>query len=134
MNGSGDLSLVDASSGAADLITVTLDASSNEFVVTSPDSVLTDGIGSTPATERRIPAASVTGGLNADLGDGDDRLDISAISLSATVTGGAAADELIVIDPTAAEFDGGDGSDQLVLQGARQLCRSKHRLRSGWTN
>ncbi|GEM_PF-3400530 len=118
VNGSGDLSLVDASSGAADLITVTLDASSNEFVVTSPDSVLTDGIGSTPATERRIPAASVTGGLNADLGDGDDRLDISAISLSATVTGGAAADELIVIDPTAAEFDGGDGSDQLVLQGA----------------
>ena len=118
VDASGNLSLVDISSGGgSDDLTVTLDTETSEFVVTSPDFELTDGMGQIPSDTFRVPAASVTGGLTASLGGGDDRLDLSGISLSSTVNGGAADDEVIVSDPLLLTFDGDTGRDTLTFPG-----------------
>jgi Ca2+-binding RTX toxin-like protein len=91
----GVLQINDVSGGSLSAdITVTLDTGSNEFVVTSPASVLITG-SSAPMTEVRVSATTVTGGLLANLGLGDDRLDASSLLIPVTLNGGSGNDTLI---------------------------------------
>ncbi len=102
---SGKLVITDISDAAVD-VAVTLDTGKSEYVVVSR----TDGV----ATDTfRVAAATVTAGLSASLGTGDDKLDLSAISLNSTVAGGTGNDSLVGgsgID----SINGEDGNDTLT--------------------
>jgi len=102
VDGDGNLAITEPAIDESNSLTVTFDSMADEFVVTSPVANLTDGtqIGQ---MEIRIAASSVTGGLIAMLDGGHDALDLSGISLDATVSGGTGNDTVF----------GGDGNDQL---------------------
>lgn len=101
----GKLVITDISSGAVD-VAVTLDTGKSEYVVASrTNGVTTD--------EFRFASASVTAGLSATLGNGDDKLDLSTISLNSTVAGGTGNDSLVGgsgVD----SISGEDGNDTLT--------------------
>jgi hypothetical protein len=104
VDGSGNLAITDIQSGGStNIITVTLDGATNEFVVSAATTQLGDGIN--PVTDEiRVDAATVTGVLLVDLAEGDDRLAASSLNISVVATGGAGEDTLI----------GGSGDDQLT--------------------
>ncbi len=98
--------LINAPSGVALDLLVTLDGGTQEVVVASRMS----GVAT---TEFRFPMASVTVGLEATLGPLGDRFDSSAVNLPVTVFGGSGNDSLT----TGAGSDllgGDDGQDSLV--------------------
>ena len=97
----GNLSITHFTSLGAN-ITVTLDGVKKEYVVSSTQGNLSLN-GGTPTTTVRISKTSVTGGLVADLGAGDDKLNLSSLSLNSTVHGGAGNDSI----------QGGSGKDHL---------------------
>lgn len=101
--------LMNAPSGVALDLLVTLDAGTSEIVVASRMSGMA-------TTEFRFPAASVTVGLEATLGPLNDRFDSSALDLPVTVFGGSGNDSLT----TGAGSDllsGNEGQDSLVSGG-----------------
>ena len=83
-------------------ITVTRNATTNMFVVSSPTNELSpDGL--SPTNSISIPVALVTGGLIADLGGGNDKLTLTSLALATTVLGGDGNDTVL----------GGSGSNNL---------------------
>lgn len=89
----GNLAINDLG-GLTNNITVTRNTTTNMFVVTSPANELSpDGL--SPTNSISIPVSSVTGGLIADLGPGNDKLTLSSLSLSATVLGGDGNDTVL---------------------------------------
>lgn len=119
VNEAGQLSISDAG-GTANDITVTRNAK-NEYVVTSPVSELsTDGV--TPTNTVVIPVSSVTAGLLAELGTGNDRLNLTGLALSATVLGGDGNDTVFggsLADSLNGEagddsLNGGSSDDQIT--------------------
>src|SRR5262245_10231895 len=78
--------LLDDLTGASNNITVTRNKATNEFLVSSPtDELTTDKDGSTSTDHVRVSGDLVGSGIIAHLGDGDDRLDLSRLSLAVTV-------------------------------------------------
>lgn len=119
VNEAGQLSISDAG-GIANDITVTRNGK-NEYVVSSPVSELsTDGV--TPTNTVVIPVSSVTGGLLAELGAGNDRLNLTGLALSATVLGGDGNDTVFggsLADSLNGEagddsLNGGSSDDQIT--------------------
>ena len=93
MDENGNLAINDLG-GLTNNITVTRNTTTNMFVVTSPTNELSpDGL--SPTNTISIPVSSVTGGLIADLGPGNDKLTLSGLSLGATVFGGDGNDTVV---------------------------------------
>lgn len=113
VDASGNLTLTEIGYGQSDEITVTFDSASQEYVISSPiaESLTADGVTFTNSV--RVAAARVTRGLLADLGGGDDRLDLATLKLPATVQGGAGNDT-IKGGSARNVINGGDGNDLLL--------------------
>lgn len=122
VDGDGNLNIQDLD-GTDDDITVVRDSGTNEFVITSPIAQLSDGSGNL-MTEVRIAAADVTGGLNADLGAGNDSLTADTISLRSTVLGGDGND-VIRTGSGRDSVDGGPGDDEIVSGGDNDTLRGE---------
>ena len=82
----GNLTITDFG-GVNNNITVTRKTTTNEFVVTATTNQLTAN-GVTASNNFHIPVALVTGGLIADLRQGNDRLTLTGIALASTLLGG----------------------------------------------
>lgn len=100
----GQLVITDIA-GITDIITVTLDTVTNEFVITSVSPA-----GST--TVLRRGAAPVTGGLLVNLEDGNDRLDTTTLAVPVRAFGGPGRDT-IRGGSNGDYFSGEDGDDSL---------------------
>jgi Ca2+-binding RTX toxin-like protein len=110
IDGNGNLTITEPDIDESNELTVSFDAMTDEFVVSSPVANLTDGM-TIGATELRFAASSVTGGLLATLNGGADQLDVSGVGLDATISGGDGNDTII----------GGSGNDQISGDGGDDL-------------
>ena len=116
----GNLTITDIiAGGSTNMITMTFDSMSDEFVVTSPLHDLGDGINPS-TTEIRVPATSVTGQILVGLGALNDIFDASAISVAVNVLGGDGND-LITGSMADDTIDGGAGDDMLAGLGGDDL-------------
>ena len=104
----GQLRIDDISGGAVDVL-VTFDAGSSEFVIAARS-------GGLVTHEFRVLSASVTAGLHASLGEGNDKLDLSAINLESTVLAGAGND-FVTSGVGRDSLVGDDGDDTLNAGG-----------------
>ncbi len=125
----GNLSLIENGAGQSDDVTVAYDSQRDEFVIASTvdSSLIADG--TTVTNEIRVAASQVTGGLIANLGGGDDRLNLRAIGLRTTVLGGAGNDTVTgsqgddTIDTGTGDdvANGGNGRDVLLGGGGNDV-------------
>lgn len=116
----GNLTITDIIvGGSANSITMTFDAMSDEFVVTSPNHDLGDGVNPS-TTEIRVPAASMTGQILVDLGARNDVFDASAIGVAVNVLGGDGNDA-ITGSMAGDMIDGGAGDDMIAGLGGNDV-------------
>ena len=97
--------------GTPNDITVSRDALTDTLVISATTDELSSD-GSTLANSVRIPAASVTQGLIANLGAGNDRLVLLGVALPAAINGGI-GDDTIIAGSGNDTIVGGTGNDSL---------------------
>jgi hypothetical protein len=102
-------------SGVTEASTLTVTRSGSTFVVTDAQLSIWAfwGAGCSPSGSKSVvcPADGVTG-FSASLGDGDDSIDTTGVSLPATINVGDGDDTLLVRNATADSIDCGTGADR----------------------
>ena len=98
--------------GFSNSVSVETDPNTNELIFRTPTKVLTnDGLEFT--NEWRIDRTLILGGLQANLGTGDDQLDFRGVDLDSTILAGS-GDDRIKTGNGSNEVFGGLGNDQIV--------------------